>query len=95
MITPEQNKKILSTLEPYNPLKVGIFGSFARDENTVDSDLDILVQFKQTVNLLDLIGIEMELSEQLGIKVDLVTDKALHPEVKKYIEKDIQFILND
>ena len=94
MITPEQNNTILSTLMPYHPLRVGIFGSFARNENTIDSDLDILVQFKQTINLLDLIGLEMELSEQLGIKVDLVTEKALHPDVKKYIEKDIQFILN-
>lgn len=95
MITQEQKKKILSILVPYNPLKIGVFGSFARNENREDSDLDILVQFKQTVNLLDLIGLEQDLSELLGIKVDLVTDKALHPEIKKRIEKDVLFILND
>ena len=95
MITQEQNKTILSYLMPYNPLKVGIFGSYARNENKKDSDLDILVQFEQTITLLDIIGLEQDLSEQLGIKVDLVTEKALHPAIKKHIEKDIQFILND
>ena len=80
---------------PFHPTKIGLFGSYARNENTSKSDMDILVQFKQTVNLFDIIGLEIELSEKLGVKVDLITDKSIHPEIKKYIDKDIQFILND
>ena len=60
-----------------------------------ETTVGILVQFKQTVNLFDIIGLEIELSEKLGVKVDLITDKSIHPEIKKYIDKDIQFILND
>jgi len=95
MITVEQQNKIIAFIKPYKPSKIGLFGSYVRNENTANSDLDILVQFKETVNLLDLIGLEQELSDALGIKVDLVTEKSVHPEIKKYIDKDIKFILND
>ena len=95
MITKEQEIKIINCILPYHPTKIGLFGSYARNENTIKSDMDILVQFKKTVNLFDIIGLELELSEMLGVKVDLVTDKSIHPEIKKYIDKDIQFILND
>lgn len=46
--------------------------------------INILVEFGKTVNLLDIIGIEMELSELLGIKVDLVTKKSEHPHLEPY-----------
>jgi len=95
MITAEQKNIIIKHIKPYNPSTIGLFGSYARNENHKNSDLDILVDFKQTVNLLDLIGLEQDLSDLLGIKVDLVTTQSLHPEIKKYVEKDIQFILND
>ena len=95
MITKEQENKIITCIMPFHPTKIGLFGSYARNENTSKSDMDILVQFKQTVNLFDIIGLEIELSEKLGVKVDLITDKSIHPEIKKYIDKDIQFILND
>jgi uncharacterized protein len=93
-----QDKKIqhiiLSTLKPYNPLRIGVFGSFARRENNTDSDLDILVRFKSPVSLLELIRLENNLSEKLGIRVDLVTEGALtNPIVKKSIEQDMEIIL--
>lgn len=89
MISQEQRNSILQNLQPYNPIMVGIFGSFARNENKAGSDLDILVDFKETVNLMDLVGIELSLTEKLGIKVDLITKKALSPDLEKYINKDI------
>ena len=57
--------------------KVGIFGSFARGDNKKGSDIDILVEFKESPSLLTLIKLENDLSEILGIKVDLVTTGAL------------------
>lgn len=71
---------------------IGIFGSFARSENQQDSDLDILVEFQNTANLLDIIGAEIELSEILNMKVDLVTKRAIPPRLISHIERDLKNI---
>ena len=68
---------ILNYFKEYNPLKVGIFGSYARGDNKKGSDIDILVEFKESPSLLTLIRLENELSEILSAKVDLVTTGAL------------------
>jgi len=94
MVDPKLKDMILSHLKEYNPLKVGIFGSFARGDNKKGSDIDILVEFKNVPSLLMLIRIENELSELLGIKVDLITTGSLkNKEVKKSIRKDLINIL--
>jgi predicted nucleotidyltransferase len=85
---------ILSYLKEYDPLKIGIFGSFARGDYKITSDLDILVEFKESPSLLTLIKLENDLSEVLGIKVDLVTTGALkNKRIKKSIKKDLISIL--
>jgi len=85
---------ILSYLKEYDPLKIGIFGSFARGDNKKESDLDILVEFKESPTLLTLIKLENDLSDILGIKVDLVTTGALkNKRIKKSIKKDLIKIL--
>lgn len=82
--------KLLQYLLPYHPAKVGIFGSFARGENIKGSDLDILVKFKERISLLQLVQIEQELTDKLGISIDLVTENSLkNPRLKMYIEKDL------
>ena len=48
--------------------------------------------FQQKINLLDIIGLEMSLSDALGVKVDLVTERSLHPKIKQYIERDLKVI---
>ena len=85
---------ILSHLKGFDPIKVGIFGSFARGDNKKGSDIDILVEFKEAPSLLTLIKLENDLSEILGVKVDLVTTGALKNErIKKSIKKDLINIL--
>ena len=85
---------ILSHLKGFDPIKVGIFGSFARGDNKKGSDIDILVEFKEAPSLLTLIKLENELSEILGVKVDLVTTGALkNKRIKKSIQKDLINIL--
>jgi predicted nucleotidyltransferase len=85
---------ILSHLKGFNPTKVGIFGSFARGDNKKGSDIDILVEFKEAPSLLTLIKLENDLSEILGVKVDLVTTGALkNKRIKKSIKKDLISIL--
>ena len=85
---------ILSQLKELNPIKVGIFGSFARGDNKKGSDIDILVEFKEAPSLLTLIKLENDLSEILGIKVDLITTGALkNKRIKRSIKKDLIKIL--
>jgi uncharacterized protein len=85
---------ILNHLKGFDPIKVGIFGSYARGDNKKGSDLDILVEFKEAPSLLTLIKLENDLSEILGVKVDLVTTGALkNKRIKKSIQKDLINIL--
>ena len=85
---------ILNHLKDYQPVSVGIFGSFARGESTEKSDIDILVKFKVAPSLLTLIKLENELSDLLGIKVDLITTGAIkNKRVRKSIKKDLISIL--
>jgi len=87
------NINIINYLKPYNPERIGIFGSFARREQTATSDIDILVKFRETISLLDLVKIHRELSQILGREIDLVTEASLKNErLKKYIYKDLKVI---
>ena len=94
MVQAEIKNIILSHLKGFDPIKVGIFGSFARGDNKKGSDIDILVEFKEAPSLLTLIKLENDLSEILGIKVDLVTTGALkNKRIKRSIKKDLINIL--
>ena len=89
MITNQQCEIIKAITKKYNPVLIGIFGSYARNEQTQESDIDILMDFELKLNLIELIGIEQDLSSQLGIKVDLVTLNSVNQHLKSYIEKDL------
>ena len=84
---------IINTLRDHNPEFIGIFGSYARNENNPDSDIDILVRFKTTLSLLQLVHLENLISQKLGTKVDLVTEGAVkNQKVKENIHRDLQII---
>ena len=89
MLTAKQQNIIKKITAKYDPVLLGIFGSYARSEQNKDSDIDILVDFRKEVNLLDLIGIEQELSKLLGKKVDLITLRSLNKRLAPYIKKDL------
>ena len=89
----EIDSSIINYLKPFDPERIGIFGSYAREEHTRESDIDILVKFKKTLSLFDLVKIHRELSQILGKKVDLVTEPSLKNErIKKHIYNDLQII---
>jgi uncharacterized protein len=83
-------KKIMPILKKNNVVRAGIFGSYARGDATKKSDIDVLIKIKngKKFSLFDLVGMEMEMEEKLGKKVDLLTYSGLSPYLKKYILED-------
>jgi uncharacterized protein len=72
--------------------KIGIFGSYARNAQGKDSDIDVLVEFDRPVNLFEFSRLKSYLTDQLGIRVDLVTPGALKPLIKDQILRSTAFI---
>jgi len=85
-------KKVTSILKRYGAKEISIFGSYARGEEKKTSDLDIIVEFSERKSLFDIVGIEQELSEALGIKVDLLTEKSISPYLIDRIKKEMVVI---
>ena len=75
-------------------LKAWLFGSFARGEQTADSDVDILVKFDRSfpVGLLAFVRMHRELEERLGRKVDLVEEGTLRPAAQSSANHDLKVI---
>jgi predicted nucleotidyltransferase len=76
--------------ERYKVKSLGIFGSYVRKEAKRSSDLDLLVEFHQAPSLLQFIRMEDELSEKLGIKVDLVMKKALKTHIGRRVMAEVK-----
>ena len=93
MIPESFRQIILEKVQPLHPVSVAVFGSYARGNQTSASDLDILIDTNSHFNILDLIGIEQELSEALGVQVDLVTKRSLSPHFKPHIEKNLMQLM--
>lgn len=83
-------KKITPILEKNDVEFAGVFGSYARGEETGDSDVDILVRFKEPKGLFEFVHLKRELSEKLNRKVDLVTEGGLCRHIKGSVFKDLR-----
>jgi predicted nucleotidyltransferase len=74
----------------YGVTSLGIFGSYVRGEQRKRSDLDVLVEFdERPLTLLQFTALENELSDQLGVKVDLVEKCALKPAIGRRILQEV------
>ena len=69
--------------------KMSIFGSVARDEETPESDIDILIKFEGAASYDRYMDLKFFLEDLLGRKVDLVTEDAMRAEIRAYVEKDL------
>ena len=78
-------KQILPILKYHKAKRAGLFGSLVRGQIKDKSDIDILVDLDKNLSLLDIVGIEQELEDVLGRKVDLVEYEAIKPIIKNYI----------
>jgi predicted nucleotidyltransferase len=73
--------------------RAAVFGSMARGEEHSESDLDLLVEFPKAATLLDLVALERELNDLLGVKVDVVTYNGLHREFRDEVLREQVLIL--
>jgi len=85
-----QNKEQL--LRDHKVKEIGIFGSYVRSEQKKNSDLDILVEFEEPIGLFKFMDLGEYLKNLLGIKIDLVSKKALKPYIGKYILDEVVYI---
>ena len=84
------NHEIESVCKHNDISYLGLFGSYARGDNTEDSDVDLLVEFKKPKSFFDLADIEEEFQKIFNAHIDLVLRKTLKPRVKPYIMKDLK-----
>jgi uncharacterized protein len=91
-VTLEMVRTALRPLVPelerdYGVTSIELFGSYVRGEQDGESDLDLLVEFdpERELSLFDLIGLEQELSDRLGIRVDLVEKRSIKPGLRDRI----------
>ncbi len=85
--------KMLPILKDAGVLSASLFGSVARGENKIDSDIDILVEFPRGKTLFDLVDLKMKLEEALQVKVDVATPRSLSPKIKPFVQNDLVTIL--
>lgn len=76
----------------YHVKRMGVFGSFARGDQSKKSDIDILIEFNAPIGFFNFIRLENDLSKALHAKVDLVSKKALKPAIKKDILKEVTYV---
>ena len=84
----KQRDEINKISSRHGARRIRIFGSVARQTAGVDSDVDFLIDLDPERSLLDMGGLQMELQDLLGCKVDLVTEKGLHWYLKDKILKE-------
>lgn len=83
----ELQKKITPILKKNGVVRASIFGSFARGEDSAESDIDLLVDLPGK-SLLDMIHLKNELEDLLRKKVDVITYNSVNHRIKEYIFKD-------
>ena len=77
--------KLLAIAAGHGASNLRVFGSVARGADKEGSDIDVLVNVRKGTSLFGLVGLQLEMEEILGVKVDLCTEGGLHPELKDRI----------
>ena len=80
-----------SELERLGVARLGVFGSVARNEAGPDSDVDVLVELRPGIDLVDFVGIKMRLEHILGTHVDLVSVRSLKGDMRERVLNDARF----
>jgi predicted nucleotidyltransferase len=95
-VSKKDREKILrrnkAILKKYKVNKVGIFGSFATGKTKKKSDVDLLVEFEDVIDLFDFVHLTDEIQKVLKVKVDLSTPDAIKPYIKPMILREVEWI---
>jgi len=75
-------------MKRYKAKEIELFGSVVRGEQSGASDIDLLVEFEEGADLLDLTGLAIFLEEELGRKVDVVPKRALREELRQSVLRE-------
>ena len=78
-------ERVLDIAAARGARNVRVFGSVVQGRDTESSDLDLLVEFAPGTSLLRIVGLQLDIAEALGVKVDLCTERELHPALKDRI----------
>ena len=81
------HKKALA--QRFGVVELRLYGSFARDRTTGDSDVDILVRFDAPPDWRRYFGAQAYLEDLLGRPVDMATNQELRAEIRPYVEKEL------
>jgi len=93
MLSEQQKNIIIETLKPFNPSFIGLFGSYARNEETENSDIDILYEFQNTeYSLFDIIRLKETLGDKLNKPVDLISKIYINKHFKPFIDEDLKIL---
>jgi len=76
----------------YGVKTIGVFGSYIKKRENKTSDIDIMVEFQNAIDLLTFVHLKNYLSDLLDINVDLVMKKALKPKIGERILKEVVYI---
>jgi len=90
----EQALRVLAQAKPvlmnrFGVTRLAVFGSTARNAAGAESDVDVLVAFDGAATASRYFGVQFFLEDELGCVVDLVSEKALRPEIRRAVEQEL------
>ena len=83
---------IVNYLIAHNVREIGFFGSFARNDMSDKSDIDVLVEYNRGTTILDIVKMKLALYELTGRKIDLVSKRAVRKQIMENIKSDLQTV---
>lgn len=97
MKTLDEIKQILSErkswlCETYHITELGVFGSYARGEQTQESDVDVLIDYEEAPTLFELVNLRDLLRDLTGIPVDVVTKNGLKPRIRDRVLSEVIYL---
>src|SRR3989338_4607997 len=87
-----KNQKLRRLIRIYKVKRMGIFGSYVNGKPRKNSDVDILVEFTKSADLLDQVGLQLDLQKFLAKKVDIVTVNSLSKYFRDRVIKEVVYL---